>query len=67
MKDITITIPFMDAIRDMLPWGKYLKDIVNHKDKMDEYGLVSLVEKSKAMFSKNSTKTQGPRFFYYSL
>ena len=52
MKDITITIPFMDAIRDIPSWGKFLKDIINHKGKMEEYGLVSLVEESKAMFTR---------------
>ena len=40
MKDITITISFMDTIRDMPSWSKFLKDIVNHKGKMEEYGLV---------------------------
>ena len=44
LKEITITIPFMDAIRDMPAWGKYLKDIISHKSKLEDYGLVSLVE-----------------------
>ena len=28
LKEITITIPFVDAIRDMPSWGKFLKDII---------------------------------------
>ena len=63
MKDITITIPFMDAIRDMPSWGIYLKDIVNHKGKMEEYGLVSLVEESKAMFIRTPLKLKDPGSF----
>ena len=34
LKEITITIPFADAIRDMPAWGKFLKDIINHKSKL---------------------------------
>ena len=63
MKDITNTIPFMDAIRDMPSWGKFLKDIINHKGKMEEYGLVSLVEESKAMFSRTPPKLKDPSSF----
>ena len=37
-------------------WDKFLKDIVNHKGKIEEYGLVSLVEKSKAMFTMTPPK-----------
>ena len=56
LKEITITIPFVEAIRDMPAWGKFLKDIVNHKSKIADYGLVSLVEESKAMYSKSPPK-----------
>ena len=44
LKEITITIPFADVIRDMPAWDKFLKDIINHKSKLEDYGLVSLVE-----------------------
>ena len=67
MKDITITIPFMDAIRDMPSWRKFLKDIINHKGKMEEYGLVSLVEESKAMVTRTPPKRKDLGSFYYSL
>ena len=50
LKEITITIPFMDSIRDMSAWSKFLKDIISHKIKLEDYGLVSLVEESKTMF-----------------
>ena len=42
----------MDAIRDMPTWGKFLKDMVNHKNKFEDYGLMSLIKESKAMYSK---------------
>lgn len=63
LKDITITIPFMEAIRDMPAWGKFLKDIINHKSKLEDYGLVSLVEESKAMYSKSPPKLKDPGSF----
>ena len=50
LKKTTITIPFVEAIRDMPAWGKFLKDIISHKSKLEDYGLVSLVEESKAMY-----------------
>ena len=53
----------MDAIRDMPSWDKFLKDIVNHKGKMEEYGLVSLVEESKAMFTRTPPKLKDPSYF----
>ena len=53
----------MDAIRDMPSWGKFLKAIVNHKGKMEEYGLVSLVEESKAMFIRTPPKLKDPCSF----
>ena len=56
LKEITITIPFAESIRDMPTWGKFLKDIISHKSKLEDYGLVSLVEESKAMYSKSLPK-----------
>ena len=53
----------MDAIRDMPSWGKFWKDIVNHKGKVEEYGLVSLIEESKAMFTKTPLKLRDPGCF----
>ena len=43
LKELTITLPFVEAIRDMPAWGKFLKDIISHKNKLEDYGLVSLV------------------------
>ena len=63
LKEITITIPFMDAIRDMPTWGKFLKDIISHKSKLEDYALVSLVEESKAMYSKSPPKLKDPGSF----
>ena len=63
LKEITITIPFLDAIRDMPAWGKFLKDIINHKSKLEDYSLVSLVEESKAMYSKSPPKLKDPGSF----
>ena len=63
MKDITITIPFLEVIRDIPSQGKFLKDIVNHKGKVEEYGLVSLVEEPKAMFIKTPPKLKDPGCF----
>ena len=60
LKEITITIPFVDAIRDMLAWDKFLKDIISHKSKLEDYVLVSLVEESKAMYSKSPPKLKDP-------
>ena len=56
LKELTITIPFVEAIRDMPAQGKFLKDIINHKNKLQDYGLVSLVEDFKAMYSKSPPK-----------
>ena len=53
----------MEAIRDMPAWGKFLKDIISHKNKLEDYGLVSLVEESKAMYSKSPPKLKDPRSF----
>ena len=33
-----------------------MKDIINHNNKLQDYGLVSLVEESKAMYSKSPPK-----------
>ena len=63
LKEITITIPFLDAIRDMPAWGKFLKDIISHKSKLEDYGLVSLIEESKAMYSKSPLKLKDPSLF----
>ena len=63
LKEITITIPFVEAIRDMPAWGKFLKDIISHKNKLGDYGLVSLVEESKAMYSKSPPKLKDPGCF----
>ena len=63
LKEITITIPFVDAIRDMPAWGKFLKDIISHKSKLEDYGLVSLIEESKAMYSKSPLKLKDPGSF----
>ena len=63
LKGITFTIPFADAIRDMPAWGKFLKDIINHKSKFEDYGLVSLVEESKAMYSKSPPMLKDPGSF----
>ena len=46
----------MDAIRDMPAWDKFLKDIISHKSKLEDYSLISLVEESKAMYSKSPPK-----------
>ena len=43
--------------------GKFLKDIVNHKGKVKEYGLVSLIEESKAMLTKTPPKLKDPGCF----
>eukprot|EP00257_Ricinus_communis_P014863 XP_015572643.1 uncharacterized protein LOC107260959 [Ricinus communis] len=63
LREITITIPFVDAIRDMPAWGKFLKDIISHKSKLEDYGLVSLIEESKAMYSKSLPKLKDPGSF----
>ena len=47
----------------MPAWGKFLKDIINHKNKLQDYGLVSLVEESKAMYSKSPPKLKDPGSF----
>ena len=66
LKEITITIPFADAIKYMPAWGKLLKDIINHKSKLEDYGLVSLVEESKVMYSKSPPKLKDPGSFTVS-
>ena len=63
LRELTITLPFVEAIRDMPAWGKFLKDIISHKNKLQDYGLVSLVEESKAMYSKSPPKSKDPGLF----
>ena len=63
LKELTITLPFVEAIRDMPAWGKFLKNIISHKSKLEDYGLVSLVEESKAMYSKYPPKLKDPGSF----
>ena len=50
----------MEAIRDMPAWGKFLKDIISYNNKLGDYGLVSLGEESKAMYSKSPPKLKDP-------
>ena len=40
-----------------------MKDIISHKNKLGDYGLVSLVEESKAMYSKSPPKLKDPGSF----
>ena len=40
-----------------------MKDIISHKNKLGDYGLVSLVEESKAMYSKSPPKLKDPGCF----
>ena len=47
----------------MPAWGKFLKDIISHKNKLGDYGLVSLVEESKAMYLKSPPKLKDPGCF----
>ena len=63
LKEITIIIPFTEAIRGMPTWGKFLKDIISHKSKLKDYGLVCFVEESKAMYSKSPPKLKDPSSF----
>ena len=63
LKELTITLPFVEVIRDIPTWSKFLKDIISHKNKLEDYGLVSLVEESKAIYSKSPPKLKDPRSF----
>ena len=47
----------------MPAWGKFLKDMISHKNKLEDYGLVSLVEETKAMYSKSLPKLKDPGCF----
>ena len=40
-----------------------MKDIISHKSKLEDYGLVSLVEESKAMYSKFPPKLKDLGYF----
>ena len=40
-----------------------MKDIISHKNKLKDYGLVSLVEESKALYSKSPPKLKDPSSF----
>ena len=35
LKELTITLPFVEAIRDIPAWGKFFKDIISHKNKLE--------------------------------
>ena len=40
-----------------------MKDIISHKSKLEDYALVSLIEESKAMYSKSPPKLKDPGCF----
>ena len=52
-KKLEINIPFAEALAQMPHYGKFMKDILGKKMKLDEDGVVSLSEKCSAIIQKN--------------
>jgi len=62
MKEITINIPFVEAIRDMPLWDKFLKEILQHKRRFDNESVVALLE-APSFLSKIPLKCKDPGSF----
>ncbi len=56
MKDISISLPFLDVIRDMPSWGKFLKDIIAQKGKFDDPSMVALVHEAPSFLASMPKK-----------
>ena len=41
-KKLEINIPFVESLAQMPHYAKFMKEIINKKGKLDEYGIVSL-------------------------
>ncbi|XP_070009687.1 uncharacterized protein [Nicotiana sylvestris] len=48
LSQIQLNIPLVDAIRDILKYAKYIKDIVANKRRLTEFEIVALTEESIA-------------------
>ncbi|KAI3767638.1 hypothetical protein L2E82_17938 [Cichorium intybus] len=59
LKQLSINIPFVDAITQMPKYAKFLKDLLTNRKKMEEVSLVTLSEKCYAMMMKNLPEKVG--------
>ncbi|KAI3674819.1 hypothetical protein L2E82_51935 [Cichorium intybus] len=59
LKQLSINIPFVDAITQMPKYAKFLKDLLTNRKKMEEVSLVTLSEKYYAMMMKNLPEKVG--------
>ena len=63
MKDISITLPFIDVLRDMPSWGKFLKDIIARKGDFDDPTMVAFVQEAPSMLASMPQKCKDPGTF----
>ncbi|KAJ9552560.1 hypothetical protein OSB04_016605 [Centaurea solstitialis] len=52
-KELHINIPFVEAIKQMPLYAKFLKDMLSKKKKLDDYETVALTEGYEAVMTKN--------------
>ena len=52
LKKLEINIPFAEALAQMPHYYKFLKEIINKKRKLDDYGIVSLFSNNSAIIQK---------------
>ena len=63
MKEITINIPFLDAIKDMPLWGKFLKDLLSHRRQVECESVVASLHEAPYFLSTMPTKCKDPSSF----
>ena len=63
-KKLHINIPFMDALKNMPSYVKFMKNILASKKKLEEYGTITLTEECSAILQKKlPPKLQDPGSF----
>ncbi|GKF05001.1 hypothetical protein Tco_0035669 [Tanacetum coccineum] len=57
IKEVRINVPLIDVLAGMPNYGKFLKEFVSNKNKLEEISAAFLNEECSAIIQKNSTKT----------
>nr|GEV04513.1 reverse transcriptase domain-containing protein [Tanacetum cinerariifolium] len=64
IKEVMIDVPLVDVLAGMLNYGKFLKDLVNNKSKMEQISIAFLTEECSAILqNKIPTKLGDPKSF----
>ena len=51
-KKLHINIPFLEALKNMPSYVKFMKKILASKKKLEEYGTITLIEECRAILRK---------------